>query len=81
MHGKKSERLLSKLPPPVPAKKPTPKATQEKRRAARELREANLVTEPEVIPVAPEACRCPKCGEAELDVVGEGTESSLIDYV
>ena len=81
VHGKKSERLPSKLPPPVPAKKPTPEATQEKRRAARELREANLVTETEPIPVAPEACRCPKCGEAELDVVGEGTESSLIDYV
>jgi transposase len=82
IHGKKSEkRPPSKLPPSVPSPKPSPEETQERRRAAREQRDAQIVVETSTIPVPRDRCVCPSCGATELGVVGEGKESSVIEYV
>ena len=79
--GKKSERRkATKLPPPV---KPLrdPAATAKKRKAAASIRDAKLATEIVQVPVPPEQCTCPACGNTELRSVGDGKPSTVYDFV
>jgi len=79
--GHKSERRKSKLPPPIPAPKSTPADVAKKREAASTLRAAKVETEVVPTPVAPEECRCAKCGSTELRSIGEGKKSEVYEYV
>ena len=77
----RSVRRASCRRPRPPAPKPTPEEIRERRRAARELRGAQIDVETDVIPLPPGQRGCPACGAKELGVVGEGKESSLLEYV
>lgn len=80
--GKKSERRKSgKMPPPLPPKKADPAESAKKRRDAIELRESKLETEITPVPVAPDQCTCPACGNRELRRVGKGKASTVYEYV
>lgn len=79
--GKKSERRKpSKLPPPLPVKS-TPAEALKKRAEAHALRDAKLDTEIVSLPVPPNRCTCPECGETELRRVGDGKPSTVYEYV
>ena len=79
--ARKSERRkTSKLPPPLPTKS-NPAETAKKRTAAEELRNAKLDTEVVVVPVPPDQCTCPECGNVELRRVGDGKPSTVYEYV
>lgn len=79
--AKKSERRkASKLPPPLPTKSTAAEAA-EKRAEAKALRDAKLETEIVPVPVPPEQCTCPECGNADLRRVGGGKPSTVYEYV
>jgi len=80
-YGKKSERRKpSKLPPPLPAKSTAAEAAK-KRADAHALREAKVETEIVPVPVPPDQCTCPECGNTELRRVGAGKPSTVYEYV
>ena len=80
-YGKKSERRKpSKLPPPLPAKSTAAEAAK-KRADAHALREAKVETEIVPVPVPPDQCTCPECGNTELRRVGAGKPSAVYEYV
>lgn len=79
--GHQSERRKRpKMPPPVSVRA-DPSETEKKRRAAQELRNARLETEIVPVPVPPESCRCPDCGNEKLRNVGDGKPSTVYDWV
>jgi len=79
--GKKSERRKGmKLPPPLPTKA-TAEETAKKRADALKLRRAKLETEVVPVPVPPDGCTCPECGNTELRRVGNGKPSTVYEYV
>ena len=80
--GKSSERRpkASKLPPPLPPTKAIPAETAKKRAEAKELRDAKLETENVTVPVPPDKCTCPDCGNP-LRAVGAGKPSTVYTYV
>lgn len=78
---KKSERRkTSKLPPPLPNKSTAAEAMK-KRAEAQTLRDAKLETEVVAIPVPPDKCTCPECGNPKLRRVGGGKPSTVYAYV
>jgi transposase len=80
--GKKSERRQTgKMPPPLPPKKADPEQSAQKRRDAIELRETKLETEITPVPVPPNQCTCPACGNGQLRRVGKGKASTVYEYV
>jgi transposase len=80
--GHKSEkRKGTKLPPPMPAAKPTASETATKRARIAELRDAKLDVELTHVPVPPEQRSCPACSNQHLRQVGAGKVSSVIEYV
>ena len=79
--GKKSERRkAAKLPPPI-KQVPDPADTAKKRKMAAAIRDAKLATEIVDVPVPPEQCTCPACGNTALRPVGDGKPSTVYDYV
>lgn len=79
--GHRSERRKRpKMPPPIPPRS-DPSEAQKKRRANEELRDATLETETTPVPVPPEACRCPQCGNERLRNVGKGKPSTIYEWV
>jgi transposase len=77
----KSERLkTSKLPPPLP-KRSTAAEAAKKRADAQTLRDAKLETEVVAVPVPPDKCTCPECGNPKLRRVGSGKPSTVYAYV
>jgi transposase len=79
--GKKSERRKpSKLPPPLPTTS-DPAEARKKRDEARAMRDAKLETEEVAVPVSPDQCTCPECGNTKLRRVGKGKSSTLYEYV
>lgn len=81
LFGKKSERLKSgKLPPPLPPKSTKSEAAK-KRADAIALRDEKLETEIVPIPVPPDQCTCPDCGNPKLRQVGNGKPSTVYEYV
>jgi len=79
--GKRSEkRKHSKMPPPV-APKNDPAAAEQKRRDAQAERDAKLETQNVPLPLTPEQCVCPECGNEKLRSVGFGKPSVIFEYV
>lgn len=80
MLGKSSERRKgTRLPPPLPPK--TTAAQTAKKRADALKRGAQLETEFVAVPVPPDKCTCPECGNTELRRVGAGKPSTVYEYV
>lgn len=80
--GHQSERRpRPKMPPPVPPKS-DPAEAAAKRRAAAELRNTSVQTEIIPVPVGPESCTCPTCGnDKSMRNVGFGKPSTVYEYV
>jgi transposase len=79
--AKKSERRKgTKLPPPIPPKS-DPSAAAQKRSERAALRDAKLETEVVPVPVPKDDCTCAACGRSDMRRVGNGTTSTVYEYV
>lgn len=79
--GKKSEKRKHRKMPPAVAPKSDPAAAEQKRKAAQAERDAKLETENVPLPLEPEQCVCPECGNEKLRSVGFGKPSVVFEYV
>jgi transposase len=79
--GHQSEKRKSPKMPPAVVERATPESTRQTREERAALRDARVEVEVEKSLVPPEQCTCPQCGNAKLREVGNGTPSTLVEYV
>lgn len=79
--GHHSERRKRpKMPPPTPSQN-APQDAKQKRGARKQQREERVETEVLPVPLPPEACKCPHCGNDKLRRVGKGKPSTVWEWV
>ncbi|MEZ4222535.1 MAG: IS66 family transposase [Polyangiaceae bacterium] len=74
--GHRSERRKpAKMPPP------TPKPSDTARSRGAPIHDAQLESETIPVPVPPQLCRCPECGNDKLRRVGKGKPSTVYEWI